>query len=349
MVSISPVLLALFVYACGEDDSRSSPTSPSRGGARAGGALASTDPSLSAPTLQEPPVGEAVLDLQPELVIGNATGGVGTRTYTFDLALDSAFREIALTEPGVSEGLGGITRWRVTEPLEADTKYYWRVAAVTSAGAGPYSAVSEFRVREPFRADRPTGSLVVFDPLTNGSSVGEVMGGSFVAGGWQPQTNADCLRYQIPTHPEGRVEFTTTNLSTPNPVPGKRILFSMWDPSKGDYRENPYRVNISKLDYSTTKFDDVRLRWISRGEEHNTGISFFDFEPQLVYEWRMEWGSFPGNRSQHVKVFLDGIEILSRNYTAVYHPNPHWVELGNCEREETLEGAIFSNIRIGSK
>ncbi len=348
-VSLCPILLALLVYACGDEgDSPSSPSSTPRGG-RASGALASTDPSLGAPTPQEPPVGESVQDLQPELVIGNATGGAGTRTYTFDLALDSAFQQIALTEPGVSEGLGGITRWRVSEPLQADTKYYWRVVAVTTAGAGPYSAVSEFRVREPFSSDRPTGALVVFDPLTNGFSVGEVMGGSFVAGGWQPQSNVDCLRYQVPTLDEGRIEFTTTNLSTPNPVPGKRILISMWDPSKGEYTTNPFRMNISKLDRSTANFDDVRLRWISRGQEHNTGISFFDFEPQLVYEWRVEWGTFPGIRSQHVKVFLDGIEILNRNYDPVYHPNPHWIELGQCERQETLELAIYSNVRIGAK
>jgi hypothetical protein len=315
----------------------------------AGNALASADPTLSAPTLTFPPIGEAVQDLQPELQIGNATGGVGTRTYTFELALDSAFQQIVLNEPGVTEGLGGVTRWRVTEALQGDTKYYWRVAAVTTAGAGPYSAHSEFRVREAFRHDRPTGGVVLFDPLTNGFSIGEVHGGSFVAGGWQPLTNLDCLRYQIPTHPEGQVEFTTTNLSTPNPVPGKRILFSMWDPSKGDYRENPYRVNISKLDESTVKFDDVRLRWISRGQETNVGISFFDFEPQLFYEWKIEWGTFPGIRDQHVKVFLDGIEILNRNYAEAYHPNPHWVELGNCEREESLELAIFSNIRIGAR
>lgn len=350
-VSLCPILVALFAYACGDEGS--SPSSPSatassKGGARSGGALASTDPSLSAPTLQEPPIGEAVQDLQPELVIGNATGGSGTRTYTFDLALDSAFQQIALTESGVSEGLGGITKWRVNETLEADTKYYWRVAAATSIGSGPYSAVSEFRVREPFSSDRPTGSLVVFDPLNNGFSVGEVMGGTFVAGGWQPQTNLDCLRYQVPTLEDGRIEFTTENLSTPNPVPGKRILLSMWDPTKGDYRENPYRVNLSKLDYSTVKYDDVRLRWISRGEEHNVGISFFDFEPQLVYEWRMEWGDAQGI-GENVKVFLDGIEILTRNYSAAYHPKIHWIELGNCEREESLEMVIFSNVRIGAK
>ena len=350
LISLCPVLLALFVYACG--DETGSPSSPSAiatsATKSARGAIASTDPSLGAPTIQSPPIGESVQDLQPELVIGNATGGVGTRTYMFDLALDSAFQQIALSESGVSEGLGGITRWRVTEELEADTKYYWRVAAVTSAGAGPFSAVSEFRVREPFRADRPTGSLVVFDPLTNGFSVGEVMGGSFVQGGWQPQTSADCLRYQVPTLDDGRIEFTTTNLSTPNPVEGKRILISMWDPTKGEYRENPYRVNLSKLDYRTAKFDDVRLRWISRGEEHNTGISFFDFEPQIVYEWRMVWGDVPGE-GENVKVFLDGIEILSRNYSAAYHPKTHWIELGQCERQETLEMAIYSNVRIGAR
>jgi hypothetical protein len=350
LVSLGPLVLALFVYACGDDGgSPSSPSASATSGAKsAGGAIASTDPSLSAPTIQSPPIGESVQDLQPQLVIGNATGGVGTRTYNIDLALDSAFQQIVVVETGVSEGLGGITRWRVDRPLEADTKYYWRVAAVTSAGAGPYSAVSEFRVREPFSSDRPTGSLVVFDPLTNGFSVGEVMGGSFVQGGWQPQTSADCLRYQVPTLEDGRIEFTTTNLSTPNPVEGKRILLSMWDPTKGDYRENPYRVNLSKLDKRTAAFDDVRLRWISRGEEHNTGISFYDFEPQIVYEWALVWGDAQGD-GEHVKVFLDGIEILSRNYSAAYHPKTHWIEIGQCEREETLEMAIFSNVRIGAK
>jgi hypothetical protein len=350
LASLCPIVLALFAYACGEDaSSPSSPLTSTRPGVKtAGGAVASTDPTLGAPTPQSPPIGEAVQDLQPELVVGNATGGAGTRTYMFDLALDSAFQQIELHEAGVSEGADGVTRWRVNAPLEAETKYYWRVAAVTSAGAGPYSAVSEFRVREPFRADRPTGSLVVFDPLSNGFSIGEVHGGSFVAGGWQPQVNTDCLRYQVPTLEDGRIEFTTTNLSTPNPVEGKRILLSMWDPTKGDYRENPYRVNLSKLDYRTAKFDDVRLRWISRGEEHNVGISFFDFEPQLVYEWKMIWGDAQGV-GETVKVFLDGIEILTRNYSAEYHPKTHWIELGQCDRDETLEMAIYSNVKIGAR
>ncbi|HXV60796.1 MAG TPA: hypothetical protein VEK15_08885 [Vicinamibacteria bacterium] len=334
---------------CG-DDSPSGPSAPSGPrSANPSSPHAQTDLTLTAPTLRAPAMGEAVKELQPELEIGNAQGGSGPRTYIFELALDSAFQEMAVTESGVTEGLGGITKWRVIEPLEAETKYYWRATAVSGGGAGPSSETWEFRIREAFSSDRPTGDIVVFDPLTNGYSVGEVMGGQFVSGGWQPQHHADCLRYQVPTLSEGRIEFTSTNLSTPNPAPGKRMLISMWDPTKGEYTTNPFRMHLQKLDESTAKFDDVRLRWISRGQEHNTGISFYDFEPELVYEWRIEWGSFPGINSQHVKVFLDGFEILTRNYDPIYHPKTHWIELGQCERQETLEQAIFSNVRIGSR
>lgn len=342
------LILGAWLAACGSD-SPSGPSGPSGPGATGGNSTAQADPSLTPPEPRAPAVGEAVKDLQPELEIGNASGGAGTRTYTFELALDSAFQQIALAESGVQEGLGGVTKWRVSEELEADTKYFWRARARTSAGAGPNSSVSEFRIFEPFTSDRPTGDLVVFDPLTSGSSVGMVMGGSFVDGGWQPQSSSDCIRYQIPTLDEGILEFTTTNLSTPNPFPGKRILVSMYDPTKGEYTTNPFRMHLQKLDESTVKFDDVRLRWISRGQETNTGISFFDFEPDIVYEWRVEWGKFPGIPSEHVKVFLEGFEILNRNYDRPYHPKTHWVELGQCERMETLEQAIYSNIRIGSR
>lgn len=338
------MLFLALLYGCGD----SSPSSPSSSGSSSSGPSASTDPSLTAPTLKEPPVGEALQDLQPELVIENASGGSGARTYTFELALDSAFQDPALTESGVAEGLGGITKWMVSEPLEPETKYYWRVRAVSSGGSGPYSSTSEFRIREAF-VNREGGGTVVFDPLVGGSSAGEVRGGSFVEGGWQPQSSSDCIRYQVPTLPEGRIEFTTVGLSTPNPVPGKRILISMWDPTKGEYTDNPFRMHLQKLDESTVTFDDVRLRWISRGQETNVGISFFDFEPEIVYDWRIEWGSFPGINSQHVKVFLQGIEILNRNYAEVYHPKTHLIELGQCEREETLEGAIYSNVRISNR
>ena len=242
------VVVAIGLAGCG-DESPSSPTSPT--GTGSGSTSSQTDASLTAPTARSPAVGEPVKDLQPELEIDNATGGSGTRTYTFELSLDSAFQQMAVTETDIQEGLGGITKWRVPEPLMAEAKYFWRVRASTSAGVGPYSDPAEFRIREAFSSDRPTGDLVVFDPLTSGSSVGMVMGGRFVDGGWQALSNADCLRYQVPTLDKGLIEFQTTNVNSPNPVPGKRMLISMWDPTKGDYTTNPFRMHLQKLDRAT--------------------------------------------------------------------------------------------------
>jgi len=343
---LSPLLLVAIINGCGDSGG-----SPPTGSTPTGPTTGSGDPSLTAPSPQTPVVGGMVDNVQPQLTVANSVGGSGARTYAFEVAMDSGFTQIVASEGGVREGLGGVTNWMVVEQLTADMQYFWRARANTSAGAGPFSTTANFRVRGGFRNDRASGGIAVFDPLNNGGSVGEVVGGRFLDNGWQATSHTDCIRYNVPTlQGEGLLEFETTNVSSPNPAPGKRMLVSMWDPSKGDYTTNAFRMHLQKLDESTAKFNDVRFRWISRGQEANTGISFYDFEPQIVYSWRIEWGTFPGiPNAQHVKVFLDGFEILTRNYDKPYTPNPHWVELGNCDRGETLEQAIWSNVRIGTR
>jgi hypothetical protein len=62
----------------------------------------------------------------------------------------------------------------------------------------------------------------------------------------------------------------------------------------------------------------------------------------------MEWGAFPNIvSSQRARVLLDGAEVMVRNYDPIYRPSVHWIELGMAPRNETLEQAIFSNVRIG--
>jgi hypothetical protein len=70
-----------------------------------------------------------------------------------------------------------------------------------------------------------------------------------------------------------------------------------------------------------------------------------------VYPWRIEWGTYPdpGIPSQQARVYLEGIQIMERNYDRPYRPKVFWIELGNQERAESLEEAIFSNVRIGSR
>jgi hypothetical protein len=60
-------------------------------------------------------------------------------------------------------------------------------------------------------------------------------------------------------------------------------------------------------------------------------------------------GTFPGVSTQRVEVSLDGQVVLSRNYDPPYLPEKHWVELGLAQRAESLEQAIYSNVRIGRR
>jgi hypothetical protein len=263
---------------------------------------------------------------------------------------DDSFGSLTTTSEGVTEGSDGTTSWQVTPALEPGQRYVWRVRAVAAGQSGAYSDAGHFDIRDSFSAGRPTGGLVVYDPLTTGGSVAlEVVGGRFTSQGWQVVNSSDYIRYQVPQMDNGYVEFDVTNIREPNPVPGKRMLLSMWDPTKGTYRENPFRVHIQKLDRNTVTRWDVRLRWISRGQETNTGISFFDFEADVVYPWRLEWGTYPEVPTHQARVILEGLQIMERNYDRPYRPKTFWIELGNQERAESLEEAIFSNVRIGSR
>lgn len=325
------IVLSLLAYSgCGSD----SPSSSS---------------SLTAPTIQSPSVGETIEELQPTLTVGNATGGVGEPTYQFEVAADSSFGSVVASDEGIRQGGGGTTSWKVPRVLEPGRDYFWRARASASGEIGPYSSVATFSIRAGFLSTDPdAGGLIVFDPLWNGTSVGEVGGGTFNSRGWMATAADTYIRYEVPTLPNGFVEFDVTNLRNPNPRSDKRSLLIMWDPTAGDYTDNPYRVHIAKYDTRLVDRWHVRLRFISQGQEHNTGIDLYDWDPNRVYTWRMEWGAFPGLvGSQRVRVLLDGAEIMVRNYDPIYRPAVHWIELGMGPRQETLEQAIFSNVKIG--
>jgi hypothetical protein len=283
------------------------------------------------------------------LTVGNATGGGGSRTYRFELAEDESFSSLAASQDGVPEGDDGTTSWQ-SSPIEPGRRYVWRARAVASGQSGAYSEVGYFNIRDAFSSGVHTGGLVVYDPLTNGSSVAmESVGGRFTPQGWQVVNRSDYLRYQVPQMADGYVEFDVTNIREPNPVKGSRMLLSMWDPTKGPYRDNSFRVHLQKLDRNTVRICDIRFRWISRGQEANTCRSFFDFEADIVYPWRIEWGTYPGFPAQQSRVILEGLQIMERNYDRPYRPKTFWIEIGNQDRAESLEEAIFSEIRIGTR
>jgi hypothetical protein len=304
--------------------------------------------ALTAPTAQSPSNGATIQSTQPTLVVSNATGGTGALTYRFEVARDSAFTSMVAQADGIAQG-SGTTSWQVSTPLTGG-QHFWRARASAGAATGPYSSVANFTVETGFFRTTAVDNLLVFDPLTNGSTVGQRFGGDFTQRGWFCTAADKYIRYEVPTIRQGYVEFQVTNLTQLNPVSEKRHVFIMWDPTRGDYTTNAFRVNIHKLDTATVRFDTLRLRWISNGEQRDTGYDFTGWRPDQIYTWRIEWGSFPElTSSQRVRVLLDGVVIMERNYDNVYAPARHWIELGCAPRQESLEQAIYSNVRIGTR
>jgi hypothetical protein len=316
--------LALTLARCGDD---SPPTGPA--------------PTLTAPVHVSPASGSFV-DSQPTLTIQNVTPSVGTPTYHFQVSVSDTYSPVAAEQTGVAQGAGGQTQWQVNVPLAPGT-YFWHARAQVSSTSGPFSGNDRFTTTTGVVG----GTLLIQDLLTNGTSVGTVRGGTFTADGWRIDNLDDYIRYEIPSTASGFVEWENLGLRRENANAEAYMVFAMWDPGSGEFRTNPFRVNIQKLD-SQHNPPYVRLRFISDGDERNTGYNELDWEPSQRYRWRVEWG--PGTDRNEARVFVNGIEEMQVVYTPVYEPKTHWIEMGvNESRNESLIGAIYSNVRVGAR
>ena len=321
----------------GSDEGQPPPTAPP------------SDPSASPPSIISPEPGSEVSTASPTLTVGNAsTASAAAPTYIFQVATDSSFSDVVARKDNVPQGGNGQTSWQVEKALETG-KHFWRAFAQTG-NMRLTSPIGNFTVPEIIEPEPPApggpGTILISDPLTNFSSVGAVNGGAFTEGGWEVRAKSNYIRYHIPTLRNGYVQWENRGLQPFNPSPDQYMLFGMWDPDRGDYRANPYRVHIQKLDENHNG-PYLRLRWIANGEQHDAGNNFLDWDPTQLYQWRIQWG--PAGDGNLVEVFLNGNLVISDQYGPPYEPQRHWVELGIAERVESIVGVRYSNVEIGSR
>ena len=304
---------------------------------------------LSAPIIADPLSGSTVSETQPTLTVLNSgrTGG-SAPTYLFQISTEATFTSLTAQSPEIPEGTGGTTAWRVERSL-GQGSYHWRVRSRSGSVESNFSATATFTVGTGGGPTTPpppppASGTIVNDPL-QGASLGEVSGGQFTSGGWQVTSPSDYIRYEVPSLSNGWVEFETTGMRPTNPSPDQFMLFGMWDPSAGDYRQNRFRVHLQKLHPNPHNPPYLRVRWIANGEQHDEGSSFFAWEPSRRYRWRIEWG--PSGGANQARVLLDGQQVITVNYNRSYAPAEHFIELGIAERSESVVGVRYSNFRVG--
>lgn len=331
---IGAALSGLLLLSCGDNG---------------GGSSSGPSPTVGAPGIVSPPDG-VELSGEVTLTVSNATvsGGTGATTYTFQIATDSSFTDVAAQATGIPEGGNGQTSWTVASELAAG-EFFWRARAAVGSTTGPFSSPGRFQYRGTITTGGKNDTILLYDPLTNGSTLGDIGGGQLTPEGWLVEASSNFIVYDMPTIQTGFLEFDIKGLDIRNPTRDARHLFFMWDPSVGsDMTANPFRVSLQKLDGRSSINDRwLRLRFISQGRQIDVGSTFRGWEPEKTFRIRLEWGR--EGDANVCRLFINGNEIFFFNYARPYNPTIHRIELGAAGRAETPEGAIYSNVAIGTR
>lgn len=334
-ISSSFLVTSMLVLAgCSDDGSDSTTT---------GGSITLTAPGIVSPANGSQVSGQVTLTVSNVSV----TGGSGSPTYTFQIGADSSFATIVAQQSGVPEGSGGQTSWTPAAQLGSGP-IFWRARASLGGVQGPFSSVGNFQFQSGPVTSGNTDQVLLFDPLM-GSSLGVVGGGEFTDEGWLVIASSNFIIYDMPTIETGFLEFNVKGLDIRNPTRDARHLFFMWDPSLGsDMTTNRFRVSLQKLDGRSSINDRwLRLRFITQGRQHDESSTFRGWMPDVAHRVRFEWGR-EGDVNA-ARVFVDGDQKMFFQYRRPYIPNVHRIELGAAGRAETPEGAIYSNVTIGTR
>jgi len=354
--SVAIVALAI---ACSRQNA--SPVSPSSTApAKADAAADGSTLKVSAPGLSSP-INDAQLNDAPTLVVTAASAKFGALPG----ALSYHFQVLSPTGTVVadSDPVGSLS-YRVTANLPFKTRHTWRARAEYGNDMGPWSGTGSFITSQ--------GGYIqgneVFDPLVNGTTVGQVVGPvTFSADGAKLETVGSYLRYPIPlTITSGEFAMEIKGLRA-NASGDKSKVFGMMqgNPDSTDYITNPYRVDVqyrgtggsppNSITYRVLygSADDLSVRYEPTTDQRL--ISVKNLDPNTWYYWRYTWG-----KTVRVTVNEGGptgrlIYDITRNANSgSYNPQPHYAFIGtptgrSGAESASIPGTTYRNVWISTR
>jgi hypothetical protein len=347
-------LLALSAAAC-SDDKAATPTQPTQ--------QTPVAPTLTAPAADTPDDDQQLDTLQPSLRIVNATSNqTGAKTYEFQISDDSNFSaasassfartfKVISSKTGVSEDPSGKTTFQVTDDLQPTTRFYWRARVHQGSTDGPWSSTRSFKTQ--IQGYNRPGEL--FDPLTNGQTVGALVGSVTLTPGRGAtiNTNDSHIRYilaQTLTAGEFSLEVSgVANDSTGD----KTKIMAMYD-GNGDITTSNWRCTVEKRDGGIVAWRFIAgapgAAQIDTGPDQRLPVGF---NPGVTFGWKATWGG--GFRVQVKAGGLNGNTVYDQGagLGAVYAPNPHMAFLGSPigragPGDASTPGATYTNVWIGA-
>ena len=332
-------VLAL-TLACSNDSP--APAAPS--GAEPGVPDAAADGStlkVTAPTPQSP-INNAQPD-QVTLTAGTSTGRfVSGMTFSYEFEIKNAGGNNVCTG-GPIAAAGPTVSFTPTCTLEFDSPYTWRVRAVSQGSFGPWSEAASFR--------SPAGGYIrgneVFDPLTNGRTVGEIVGRvTFIPGvGVRLEDFDSHIRYRLPqTLGQGEFSIIVTNVAT-NTEGGKTKIMGMSE-GLSDIVVNDRRMTVEKRGDPE---GIVAWRFISHLDQIDTEGAereFVAFDASQPYLWTATWNGFFNVRIQRGGSNGPTIYSKGKHYEGAYDPDPHYAFIGAPIGRTGAEGATVPGMVV---
>ena len=354
VVCSTTALLALAVACSKSPQTPSSPTSvqePSTTAAADGSTLKVAAPSPVSP----------VNNAQPDTLVlttGKVTGKFDPSlnpSYEFEIKTAGGAVVAACTQT-IGPGSGNTVSYTPTCSLEFDTAHTWRVRAVFGGAAGPWSSAASFRT--------PSGGYIkgneVFDPLTNGKSIGDVRGPvQFTTGvGAKLIGHESHIRYALPVNLQAG-EFSLMVLGADEGSEGdKSKIFAMQEgPDEGDVTDDDYRMTgeLRGRNYSTPGAVTFRII-CGDGVSRDGARNVVNFDSTRWYFWKFTWRTGSATLEVRRDSETGSVVYLSTAGTGShpYRPDPHYLYLGvpigrAGANDATLPGGTYKNVWISSR
>lgn len=289
--------LTAVAIACGGDTKTPASPTPATNSDSAAAAADGSTLKINAPALSAPAEGSTADSLTPNLVIQNATSKfvpVTVPTYQFQV-VDSANTTVYDSGPAIGAG-ASLTGHRVpAEKLKAEQTYRWRARGTSGSAVGPWSTYFSFKTPKGLSDQGYQTATTLWDPLTNGKSIGTQTGMEFSANGARTVGNDSNIRYDLlQTISAGEYSFYVYNLN-PLSAGDKTKMMSMQE-GTSDITTNDYRFTVEKRGASYTAPGQVRIRIIvGDNDDHGRIFDSAPQQPPLVknvwYFVRLTWGA----------------------------------------------------------
>lgn len=338
------VLLGLTLACTSKSSTPLTPTTPTTSGTPSAASDGSTL-KVTAPTPQSP-VGGVKPSTGPATLVVSAS----TASFTSTPALQYRFQVFNSANAIVEDVLVGSTSHPVDAELTVNASYSWQARAEYQGSAGPWSTKASFLAPETAFLNKE-----ISDPLTNGKTVGQQRGGTFLPGqGWQSLSLTDGIDYDLtePCSDNCRLEFDATNFGPKEGETYSKDLkwLSMGNAADfgdfGSFRNHPWKMHLEqRADFTTgmaivwrngaaDEFGDPGDHRIKLAE---TGVVF---KSTNVYHFVFEWAT------TGYTISVNGEQVFEDGWGHAYAPPVHRISLGCYPRAESFVGIIYRNIKL---